>query len=235
VSAFFNYLERQKPLVPNPMRQVPKPKVGEYLIRPFSEEQVRRLLEQPDVETFIGLRDRTLMCFLLDTGCRVSESLALTFDDFDCERRLARVFGKGRKERLVPFGCSTLAWLNAYLERRRESMRTSFVFVNQYGERLTRTAVTHRIATYGRRADLRGVRVSPHTFRHTFGVNWLVGEGEYKGDALSLQQILGHSSPTMTQRYVYLAGQDLRHLHDRLSPADRLVEPPGDKRRQRLR
>lgn len=235
VNAFFNYLERQELLAANPMKRVPKPKVGSYLIQPFSEEQVKKLLAQPDVTTFAGLRDFTLMCFLLDTGCRISEALALTYTDLDCQHRLARLMGKGRKERQVPFGEHTLAWLERYLARRRESLDTDFVFVNQYGEQLTRNTVAQRIADYGDRAGLRGVRASAHTFRHTFGVCWLLGKGDYKGDAISLQRILGHSTPAMTQRYVHLVGQDFRKLHDRLSPADGIVAPPPSDRRRRLR
>jgi integrase/recombinase XerD len=206
------------------------------LIRPFSEEQIQKLLAQPDPGSFTGLRDMALMCFLLDTGLRISECLSLTFEALDLSRRTARVLGKGRKERIVPLGTRTLAWLDRYLERRRQSEDTPYVLVNQYGEHLTANAVSHRIAAYGRSAGLRGVRVSPHTFRHTFSVNWLLGNGEYKGDTLSLQAILGHSTPAMTQRYVHLAGHDLRKLHDRLSPVDQLIAPPPPtERRKRLK
>jgi integrase/recombinase XerD len=236
LSAFFHRLEEEGQLASNPMRPVPRPKVGQYLIRPFSEEQVKKLLEQPDLASFTGLRDAALMCFLLDTGLRISECLSLTFDALDLPRRTARVLGKGKKERIVPFGARTLAWVERYLERRRQSDDTPFVFVNQYGEQLTANAMSHRIAGYGRKAGMRGVRVSPHTFRHTFSVNWLLGNGEYKGDTLSLQAILGHSTPAMTQRYVHLAGQDLRKLHDRLSPVDQLIAPPPPaERRRRLK
>jgi len=168
--AFFRWVQESGWIGRDPMRGVPKPKVGEYLIRPFSEEQVKKLLAQPDPETFTGLRDVTLMCFLLDTGCRISEALALTAEEWNLELRSARVLGKGTKERVVPFGVTTRAWLDRYLERRKESALTPYVFVNQYGERLTASAMGHRFAAYGRQA---GVRVSPHTFRHTFAVNWL--------------------------------------------------------------
>jgi integrase/recombinase XerD len=235
LSAFFNRLEADEALLVNPMRRVPRPKVGQYLIRPFTQEQLTKLLAQPDTSTFTGLRDTALMCFLLDTGCRISEVLSLTLESIDLDRRIARVMGKGRKERAVPFGVRTLSWLERYLERRRQAEASPYLFVNQYGEKLTVNAMSHRIAQYGRRAGLRGVRVSPHTFRHTFSLNWLVGKGDYKGDTLSLQTILGHSTPAMTQRYVHLAGQDLRKLHDRLSPADQVVAaPPTTQKRRRL-
>jgi len=232
LGAFFAYLNERELLRSNPMARVPRPKTAQYLIQPFSGDQVQKLLAEPDLTTFTGLRDLTLMCFLLDTGCRISECLTLTMSNLDLDRRLARVMGKGKKERDIPFGTRTLAWLERYLERRQESQATDFVFVNQYGERLTPNAMSHRIAGYGRSAGLRGVRTSPHTFRHTFGVNWLLGNGEYKGDTLSLQKILGHSTPAMTQKYVHFAGQDLRKLHDRLSPCDRLAPVPPEQRRR---
>lgn len=232
LAAFFRLLETHELQVPSPMRRVPKPQVEQPLIRPFSPEQVQRLLAQPDAETFTGLRDLTLMVFLLDTGCRISEALTLTGEALDLEGREARVLGKGRKERRVPFGAHTREWLLRYLERRAPEGPAERVFVNEFGEPWTRQAATRRIGEYGRRAGLRGVRASAHTFRHTFGVNWLLGDGEYKGDALSLQQILGHSTPAMTQRYVQFTAQDLGRLHARLSPADRLVEPPLPRRRK---
>lgn len=234
LGAFFRYAEGQCWTLINPMHGVPKPRVAEYLIQPFSEDQVQKLLSQPDAATFTGLRDVTLMCFLLDTGCRIAEALSLSYDDVDLEVRTARVMGKGRKERSVPFGVTTRAWLVRYLERRRESAATNYVFVNEYGEKLTTSAMSHRVSKYGRDAGLRGVRATPHTFRHTFAVNWLLGNDDYKGDAISLQRILGHSTPAMTQRYVHFAGQDLRKLHDRLSPADQMASPPPQ-RRKRLR
>lgn len=235
LAAFFTHLERTRVLVQSPMRNVPRPKTGHYLVRPFSESQIKELLSQPDPKTFIGLRDITLMTFLLDTGCRISEVLRLTRADVNLERRLVIVMGKGTRERVVPFGEVTLAWLQRYLTKRETDSRTDLVFVNQYGEKLGRTAAAQRIAEYGRRAGLRDVRASPHTFRHTFGVNWLMGNDGYKGDTLSLQRILGHSSPSMTQHYVHLVGEDLGKLHERLSPANRIASPPPSDRRHRIR
>ncbi|MFN3650404.1 MAG: tyrosine-type recombinase/integrase [Armatimonadota bacterium] len=236
LAAFFRFLETEGHVEASPMRAVPRPKTRLQLIRPFSEEQLRRLIAQPDPASFIGLRDRTLMVFLADTGCRISECLGITYTDLDLDARTVRVLGKGARERMVPFGERTRQWLEAYLARRRESELSDRIFVNEFGEPLTRGTVARRFAGYGRQAGIRGVRVSPHTFRHTFAVQWLLGSGDYKGDALSLQRILGHSTPAMTQRYVHLTSGDLGRLHARLSPADKLSEaPPQVGRRRRLR
>ena len=235
LAAFFNHLQRQGTLNANPMKNVPKPRIGTYLIRPFTPDQIKRILAQPDVSTFTGLRDMALMCFLLDTGCRVSECLSLTLTDLDLKQRTARVMGKGNKERIVPFGESTAEWLTYYLEQRKKSRQSDRVLVNDFGELLTRYTVCHRIEAYGTKAGVEGVRVSPHMFRHTFAVSWLKGQENYKGDTVSLQTILGHHSPEMTRRYVYLASQDLRALHDRLSPVDHMAEPPPSPGRRRIR
>jgi integrase/recombinase XerD len=221
LAAFFNHLCRREAVASNPMRHVPKPKVRQQVIQPFDEAQLRALLAQPDLKTFVGLRDATIMTFLLDAGCRISECLALTFEAVDLEGRTARIAGKGGKDRIVPFGVRTRAWLERYLEKRAQDGGSQLLFVNQFGEKLTRNGMWQRIELYGRKAGLKGVRTSPHTFRHTFAVSWLVGNDDYKGDALSLQTILGHSSPEMTKRYVSFANKDLGKLHDRLSPADR--------------
>jgi site-specific recombinase XerD len=156
LAAFFRRAAEDGRLSRSPMERVPKPRVEEALVRPFTEDQIAKLLAQPDPETFAGLRDAALMCFLLDTGCRLSEALSLTLDNLDREKRTARVMGKGRRERAVPFGPVTLAWLERYLERRLQSAATDLVFVNGYGERLTRHALSRRIAAYGRRAGIRG-------------------------------------------------------------------------------
>jgi integrase/recombinase XerD len=175
------------------------------------------------------------MAVLLDTGVRISEVLNARLDDLDLERQLLRVMGKGNKERIVPFGEKTAEWLEQYLAKRQKSVATDYLFVNQFGERLRRESVTQRFVAYGKKAGIEGVRVSPHTFRHTFGVTWLVGGGEFKGDTLSLQRILGHSTPAMTQKYVNFANEDLRKLHARLSPADRIMESPPEGKRRKLR
>jgi integrase/recombinase XerD len=170
LAAFFRHLASEALLATNPMARVPKPKLPQELVRPFSEEQLRRLLAQPDPHRFTGLRDRTLMCLLLDTGARISECLSLRLQDVDLEQRVLRVYGKGGRERIVPFGERTAEWLERYLARRCESIASDYLFINQFGERLLRTSVAKRFAVYGRRAGIEGVRVSPHTFRHTFGV-----------------------------------------------------------------
>lgn len=170
LSAFFTWLEGEELLLVNPMRRVPRPKVGQYLIRPFTEEQLKQLLAQPDVATFTGLRDVALMCFLLDTGCRIAECLSLTLEELELERRVARVLGKGKKERLIPIGLRTRAWLEQYLEKRRQSDASPYVFVNQYGERLTVNAMSHRIADYGRlKLKLHSVRVLEWQARKRYG------------------------------------------------------------------
>jgi integrase/recombinase XerD len=235
LASFFRFLEEREIIPKNPMRLIAPPKVKEELIRTFSDEQIERLFAEMDITTFTGLRDRAYVSFLLDTGCRRNEALGLTFDDLDLEGRQARVLGKGGKERVVFFGDTTTAWLERYLERRRESDLTTYVFISQDGTQLTGNAVTGRMAAYGKRAGIRGVRVSPHTLRHTFGVRWLAGDGDYKGDEISLQRILGHSSPVMTRRYAQLRTRDLGQLHRRLSPANRLVPPPPPEKHRRLR
>lgn len=177
----------------------------------------------------------TLMCFLLDTGCRVSEALGVTHLDLDFDKHLARVRGRGKKERHVPFGEHTRAWLERYLEQKVAACTTEFVFVNQYGERLSRNAVAQRIADYGKAAGLRGVRTSAHTFRHTFGIQWLMGRGDFKGDTPSLMRILGHTTSAMTDKYAHFVGQDLPKLHEKLSPADGIVALPPTNKRHRIR
>lgn len=201
------------------------------LIRPLSAEQVRALLAGLDQKWFPYHTVWTLMVLILDTGLRISEVIELRLDQIDFPAGVLRVMGKGGKERQVPFGATSKQALWNYMARRGEVPDQGLLFVNRFGGKLCRIWVQQTMRFLARRVGITGVRVSPHTLRHTFAINY-VRNG---GDAFSLQRILGHSSLDMVKIYVSLADQDVAALYRKFSPMDRFGEVPGAKRRVLVR
>jgi site-specific recombinase XerD len=194
--------------------------VNSEQIQPFSQEQIEAL-RRAARRSHHPRRDETIVLFLLDTGVRVSELCNLKMSDLDLQGRRCTVIGKGNKRRTIHFGKTAGKFLWQYL---REQTRDADdpVFLSDRGktagEPLTRSGVQQLIERLGNTAKLQAVRCSPHTFRHTFAVEFL----RAGGNVFSLQQMLGHSGLHITNRYVALAQADLEHQHQQFSPADRL-------------
>ncbi len=216
----FRFWKREGKLADNPMELIERPRRERTLIRPLSSEQAARLLEMPDARSSQGLRDRAMMALMLDSGLRVSEVLSAEANRIDWISCALTVMGKGRKERTVPFSSRTGQVLLEYARERakRPTLDPQF-FLGRTGRRLERTKVRKLVVRYGKAAAIEGVRVSPHTLRHTFAVMY-VRNG---GDSFSLQEILGHSTLEMTRRYVHLARRDVAEQHRKFSPLMHLM------------
>lgn len=220
---FFKFLLREGLIRSNPMELVERPKRERHLIQPLQPEHVRALLEQANPKTFLGLRNKVLMLLMLDSGLRLSEALHLKLRDVDMAGGSVLVMGKGRKERRVPFAKFTRLALDAFLAaRRRIVVSSELLFISRDGRELTSRHVQIMIKRYGERAGIQGVRVSPHTLRHTCATQYIINGG----DPFSLQQILGHSTLEMVRNYVNLASRDVYDAHRKFSPMDRLLIPP---------
>ena len=228
---FFGFLARERLIPANPFQLVEKPRMEKKLIRPLSTEQVKALLAGFDHNFFPYHTVWTISVLILDTGLRVSEVIGLRTDQLDFEAGVLRVMGKGGKERQVPFGSTSKQALWNYTARRGEVPDQGLFFVNRYGGRLCRVWVQKVIRRIGQRAGIQGVRVSPHTLRHTFAISYI----RNGGDAFSLQRILGHSTLDMVKAYVSLADQDVVAMYRKFSPMDRLGQVPGAKRRVLVR
>jgi site-specific recombinase XerD len=223
LDAFFRWCVEEERIDASPMRRVPKPKLVQEQIKPLSAEDLVALLAEPNRKTFVGLRDVALISLMADTGLRISEVLNIRLGDVDTRARAITVVGKGDKPRAVFYGESVAGHLRNYLRRRARRGAEDLLFVSSLGEKLLRFAIVERMRDYGYAAGIRGKRVSPHTLRHTFAVNWL----KNGGDTLSLQRLLGHSSPAMTTRYVNFCTADLAAMHRTVSPLDRLQAQNG--------
>lgn len=222
---FFKFLKRDGIIRSNSMELVEKPRRERHLIQPLTSTQVLGLLDQLDNRSFLGQRNRLVMLLMLDSGLRLSELLTLRQCDVDMAAGALLVMGKGRKERKVPFASVTRKALESYL-RVRQGIPTDsgLLIVSQHGQRLTSRHIQLLVRRLGRNAGIQGVRVSPHTLRHTCATQYI----RNGGDPFSLQSILGHSTLEMVRNYVNLANRDVYEQHRKFSPMDRLlIVPPN--------
>jgi integrase/recombinase XerD len=200
----------------DPMLNLESPKTRRRLPVYLRMEDVDRLLNQPDLSTPYGLRDHAILEVLYSTGLRVSELVNLKVSDLEMRVGCLRCIGKGDKERLVPVGRKALAAVRAYLEKsrpqllgKRETVKASpWLFVNRFGNRLSRIAIWRLLTAYGRRAGIRA-RLSPHKLRHSFATHLL----ERGADLRSVQLMLGHADISTTQIYTHVVEERLKQVY----------------------
>lgn len=219
LKAFFSWLEREDYVEDNRTRLLKVPKAPRKIVETFTEGQIYRLLETIDKNMPCGFRDYCIILTFLDTGIRLSELVNLKLDDMDLERAYLKVTGKGWKERIVPIGAKIQKALWKYLHQYRVRPmhpNTKHLFLYKDGTAMTAGRVYRMIARYGRKAVIDGVRCSPHTFRHTFGKNFLLNGG----DLFTLQKILGHTSLEVVRLCVNLLTKDVQVQHRKYSPVD---------------
>jgi len=213
---FFAWMVREGEIEASPMDRIPIPTNRNDQIQPFTPEQVNALLTAAK-RSHYPRRDEAILLFLLDTGVRASELCSLRVQDVDVSGRRATVLGKGNKRRTLPFHktCAKALW--QYLkEDAREP--DDPLFVSERSDAFTRSGLLQLIRRLGRTAKIATARCSPHTFRHTFAVEFL----RAGGNVFTLQQILGHTSLHMTNKYVALAQADIENQHRQFSPVERL-------------
>jgi integrase/recombinase XerD len=190
---------------------------------PLSEAEVAALLAAPTTNDPVGLRDRALLELLYATGARISEVCGLSLGDFDRDEQLVRLFGKGSKERIVPYGRHAAAaladWLGPsgrpHLEPDRWARRgdAEAVFLNMRGARLTRQAAWAAVKKYGDRIGL-GDRLSPHVLRHSCATHLL----DHGADLRIVQELLGHASISTTQVYTKVSQERLFDVYRSAHP-----------------
>ena len=194
-------------------------KTGKSLPSYLFEEEVVKLLERKE-GGFWDLRDTAIFELLYSTGCRISEAVRLNAADVDLESGIARVIGKGRKERTVFLGKSASSTLREYLTRRRHFVPSyrdgGAVFVNRRGNRLTERGVRYLLKKHLEKTDL-GKKVSPHTLRHSFATHIL----DRGADIRVVQELLGHASLSTTQIYTHVGVERLKKVHQHAHPRGR--------------
>lgn len=191
--------------------KIAKLKEPQNVLPVFSETQVKQLIVWKPQKKY-ERRLHALILFLMDSGCRISEALALRCADVDLENLLLKITGKGRKQRLIPFSFELRRTLMRYFkefERKPESL----VFANRNETMLSRRNVLRDVKALCKRLGFDAPERTLHSFRHSFAVNYL----RRGGSVFHLQKMLGHTTLDMTRRYANLVTSDLQAVHERVS------------------
>jgi integrase/recombinase XerD len=212
---FFRFAQIQDLIPEDPSINLESPKIRRHLPGYLRLEEVEKLLEQPDSQTPMGVRDRAMLEVLYSTGLRVSELIGLRVSDLDSKVGCVRCIGKGDKERIVPVGKKALSMVDKYLREGRPDLLRSAkasagpaLFVNRRGVALSRVGVWKILSAYGRRAGLR-VALTPHMLRHSFATHLL----ERGADLRSVQLMMGHADISTTQIYTHVVEERLKQIY----------------------
>jgi len=217
IKGFYRHQVRKGRLAVDPSADLESPKLGRSLPGSLSEQEVTALLDAPDIDDPVGLRDRAMLELLYASGLRISELVGLTSSALNLRQGVLRIVGKGGKERLVPVGQEALRWIERYLASARgELVRgspTAALFPSRRGRPMTRQTFWHAIKRYARAAGIER-DVSPHTLRHAFATHLL----NHGADLRAVQMMLGHADLSTTQIYTHVAQRRLKALHEAHHP-----------------
>jgi integrase/recombinase XerC len=219
--SFFKYLVREQVIPSNPAKSVSTPKVEKTLPTTLTVDEAFRLMESPksisekplEGSKEKGLRDRAILELLYSSGLRVSELVGLNSNQLDLDLGIVRVMGKGRKERIVPVGVKAIEATKSYLQKRGTVEGDGPIFVNSLGGRLTARSVGRLVKKYTRDTGIFR-KISPHSLRHTFATHLL----DAGADIREIQEMLGHSSLSTTQRYTHVSMGKLMEVYDKAHP-----------------
>jgi site-specific recombinase XerD len=221
IKAFFSFLASEGCLASNPLARFPLPSVPQKPVATLSEEQIERLFANIDRSSPIGAKYSAIVHILLDTGMRISELTQIRLDELDLGLGWVRVTGKGQKIRLVPLTAPCRKEIRRYISLFRHQtapVDSPFLFAQADGESISANSVEQFLRRLATAARLKGVRCSPHVFRHTFATQYIANGG----NVFVLKEILGHSSLQTTMKYVHLRPQDIQIQHSRFSPLARM-------------
>ncbi len=217
IRGFFRFLVREEKLAEDPMENVRSPRPFKPLPRFLNRAQVDALLEAPDLTTPLGLRDRAILETMYASGLRASEVTHLKTENIDPDLGLLRIFGKGRKERLVPIGSSALAAILKYEQEGRPRLlkkkSTRELFLNHAGSGLSRMGLWLIVRRHALTVGVAGV-LTPHVLRHSFATHLL----ENGADLRALQAMLGHADISTTEIYTHVTRERLRQVFDKFHP-----------------
>jgi len=219
--SFYKSLVKRNRLASNPVTAVRVPRQEKKLPRFLEYEQVKKLLETPPMDSWLGARDRAILETLYSTGIRVSELVALNMDDVDFLGEVVHVRGKGKKERIAPISSSALQVIQHYIEFRSKRAQSNpnfdskVLFVNKHGRRLSTRSVRRKMDKYLKMAGL-DPQISPHTLRHSFATHML----NNGADLRSVQELLGHQSLSTTQVYTHLTTRRLKEVYENAHPRE---------------
>ncbi|MGC8729111.1 MAG: site-specific tyrosine recombinase/integron integrase [Elusimicrobiales bacterium] len=221
VRSFINYLVENKIIKTNPFEMISIPKKAQTLPSFFTEEEMDKLIEENDPSKVLSkdpdypfaFRDYAILMLLYSSGLRRSELVSLNYGDVDFISGFVRVYGKGRKERIVPVGENALKALKDYADTRADISSSSPLFVNKNGKRITDTAVFLILKKMAKRAKFTR-KIKPHMLRHSFATHLLNNGCDIRG----VSEMLGHSSLATTQIYTHLSVEKLKEVYNKAHP-----------------
>ncbi|MBU4310941.1 site-specific tyrosine recombinase XerD [bacterium] len=217
LKVFYRFLAQEGYLASDPTMNLESPKVWSKLPETLSLREIEVLLEKPDLEDPLGLRDRAALELLYATGARVSELINLKIADANLEVGYLRCLGKGKKERIIPLGSHAQEALKNYLDKGRKRLvgekDAKELFVNRFGNLLSRQGFWKMLKKYAKRVDFEK-RITPHILRHSFATHLL----ERGADLRSIQEMLGHSDISTTQIYTHVDRERLKEIHRKYHP-----------------
>ncbi|EOV0105557.1 TPA: site-specific tyrosine recombinase XerD [Vibrio vulnificus] len=218
IRRLFQYLHREKVRADDPSALLVSPKLPQRLPKDISEEQVDALLDAPDPNEPVELRDKAMLELLYATGLRVTELVSLTMENISLRQGVVRVTGKGGKERLVPMGENAIDWIETFIKQGRPALlggtSSDVVFPSKRARQMTRQTFWHRIKFYAVIAGIDTDHLSPHVLRHAFATHLL----NYGADLRVVQMLLGHSDLSTTQIYTHVATERLKQIHSQHHP-----------------
>lgn len=211
---FYAWLLRERKIQADPVALIEAPKPEQPLPKTLTEQQVNELLNAPDLQTDLGVRDKSMLETLYATGLRVSELVGLEFSQVSIDPGVVRIVGKGGKERLVPLGEEAIECIQIYIKQARGNLMANHppcnaLFVTNRGKGMTRQAFWYLLKRYAGQANIDDQILSPHTLRHAFATHLL----NHGADLRVVQMLLGHSDISTTQIYTHVANQRLQELY----------------------
>ncbi|HQP91813.1 MAG TPA: tyrosine recombinase XerC [Candidatus Omnitrophota bacterium] len=209
--SFFKFLIKEGYIKINPTDAIVSPKQEKPLPKFLTEEDTVKLIEAPDISTTKGLRDHAIFETLYSTGMRISELVGMKEDDIDFIGSTVRVFGKGKKERMLPIGDRALKAIRNYMEKRGITGRV--IFLNKNKKPLGARGIRKIMDAYIKKVGLKD-HISPHTMRHSFATH-LLNRG---ADLRSVQELLGHANLSTTQIYTHLTTDKLKSVYEKAHP-----------------
>lgn len=220
--SFYRFAAKEKLILKSPMEDIESPKREKKLVTALSPQQIDLLLSQPDVDSYLGFRDRSIMELFYSSALRLSELVGLNRTDFDDHSFLLNVRGKGKKQRRVPITNTAAEWLTSYLshsdrynetKEHKPQVDTQAIFLNKWGKRLTARSVDRKFAQYLKASGL-SEKITPHTIRHSIATHWL----EKGMDLKTIQMLLGHTSLATTTIYTHVSPKLNREVYEKTHP-----------------
>jgi len=214
IRSFCKYLVKQKVLKDNPCLVISTTTIGRPIPKFLDYDQILQFFQTPDVKTYLGVRDRSIMELLYSSGLRVSELCQLDRSDFEFRQRLVKVKGKGKKERIVPLTEVAIEWIKKYLSHLERKEKDSLaVFLNRNGTRLSTRSVDRLFSHYKKKAGI-VIEITPHTLRHTIATHLL----EKGMDLKTIQEILGHTNLATTTIYTAVSSTLKKEVYHQCHP-----------------